>query len=455
MKLSFFLDRSISGVLYEKGLSKGEADKKAILFSKVVQSLIEVGIDSERESFGHFVPGRIEILGKHTDYGGGRSIVMTVERGFCIVAVPRDDNLVTLLSAEDGEQIKVVLSPDIILPESGWTNYPMTVLRRMCRNFGELRGADIAFISDLPQAAGLSSSSAFMISIFLSIAARNNLYDNPIYTACVKNDLELAAYLGTVENGQNFGVLLGDRGVGTFGGSEDHTAIICSEPNKLSQFAYCPARLERQIAVSSEFIFLVGFSGVTAEKTGAAQAEYNRAAFQVGELIDIWRTSTGGKEIYLADILKSASDAHNNLIRAISKSDHSRYPRAELLKRLEHFAIEDGEIIDAASDAFITGDLSNFGLIVDRSQKLGADILGNQIPETISLAGVARKSGAYAASSFGAGFGGAVWALVDKENAERFIDTWQVAYSKLHPESARLAQYFFSCPGPAAFNLIA
>ena len=121
---------------------------------------------------------------------------------------------------------------------------------------------------------------------------------------------------------------------------------------------------------------------------------------------------------------------------------------------MEHFAIEDGEIIDAASDAFINGDLSNFGSIVDRSQKLGADILGNQIPETISLAGVARKSGAYAASSFGAGFGGAVWALVDKENAEIFIDTWQAAYSRLHPARARMAQFFFSCPGPAAFNLI-
>ena len=453
MKLSSFTDGSISKMLYENGLTKGEADKKAILFTKVVQSLTEMGINSDRKSVGHFVPGRIEILGKHTDYGGGRSIVMTVERGFCIVAVPREDNLVTLLSVEDGEQIEVLLSPDIILPDSGWTNYPITVLRRMCRNFGKLQGADIAFISDLPQAAGLSSSSAFMISIFLSVAARNNLYSNPVYTANVKNNLELAAYLGTVENGQNFGMLLGDRGVGTFGGSEDHTAIMCSVPDKLSQFAYCPARLERQLTVPSELVFSVGFSGVTAEKTGAAQAEYNRAALQLGELVDIWQKFTGFEENYLADILKSTSDAQKNLIRAVSQSDHSNYPRADLLRRLEHFTIEDGEIIDAASDAFSIGELSNFGTIVDRSQKLGADILGNQIPETISLAFEARKIGAYAASSFGAGFGGAVWALVDKKNAERFIDTWKIAYSRLHPESARMAQYFLSCPGPAAFNL--
>ena len=169
MKLSFFAEKTISSALCEKGLSEMEAEKKAILFSKVVSALIEAGIDGDRESFGHFVPGRIEVLGKHTDYGGGRSIVTTVERGFCILAVPREDNVVTIVAAGDRKRVEVQISPKIVLPESGWTNYPITVLRRMSRNFGELQGADIAFISDLPQAAGLSSSSAFMISIFLSI----------------------------------------------------------------------------------------------------------------------------------------------------------------------------------------------------------------------------------------------------------------------------------------------
>ena len=453
MKLSFFAEKKISSALCEKGLSDIEAEKKAILFSKVVSALIEAGIDGDRESFGHFVPGRIEVLGKHTDYGGGRSIVTTVERGFCILAVPREDNVVTIVAAGDRKRVEVQISPKIVLPESGWTNYPITVLRRMSRNFGELQGADIAFISDLPQAAGLRSSSAFMISIFLSIATRNNLFSSRLYKSNINTDLDLAAYLGTIENGQNYGVLLGDRGVGTFGGSEDHTAIICSSPNKLSQFAYCPARLEKQIELSSEFVFVLGFSGVTAEKTGTARAQYNRAALQVASLVEIWQRSTGGKENYLADILRSTSDAYGRLIRAVSESNHSKFSEPELLTRLQHFIIEDQEIIDPASNALGSGDICSFGAIVDRSQKDGADILGNQIPETISLARLARKSGAYAASSFGAGFGGSVWALVDKKDAERFIDTWRQAYSILHPDRATTAKYFLSCSGPAAFNV--
>ena len=79
-------------------------------------------------------------MGKHTDYGGGRSIVTTVERGFCILAVPREDNVVTIVAAGDRQRVEVQISPEIVLPESGWTNYPITVLRRMSRNFGELQG---------------------------------------------------------------------------------------------------------------------------------------------------------------------------------------------------------------------------------------------------------------------------------------------------------------------------
>ena len=50
-----------------------------------------------------FVPGRIEVLGKHTDYAGGRTMVAAVERGFAIVAVPRDDRQTTVIDAESGQ----------------------------------------------------------------------------------------------------------------------------------------------------------------------------------------------------------------------------------------------------------------------------------------------------------------------------------------------------------------
>ena len=62
----------------------------------------------------------------------------------------------------------------------------------------------------------------------------------------------------------------------------------------------------------------------------------------------------------------------------------------------------------------------HFGKLVDESQVAAEELLGNQVPETISLAKHARALGAYAASAFGAGFGGSVWALVSRSEAEQF-----------------------------------
>jgi len=107
----------------------------------------------------------------------------------------------------------------------------MTVAGRVAQNFlGALRGADIAFISDLPAAAGLSSSSALLIAIFSVFTRVNALDQRDEYRQEIDGREDLAGYLGTIENGQSFGSLAGSKGVGTFGGSQDHTAILCCGP---------------------------------------------------------------------------------------------------------------------------------------------------------------------------------------------------------------------------------
>ena len=99
------------------------------------------------------------------------------------------------------------------------------------------------------------------------------------------------------------------------------------------------------------------------------------------------------------------------------------------------------------------GDLAEFGRQVDRSQQHGVDVLGNQIAETADMARLARREGALAASAFGAGFGGGVWALVERDRADEFNRAWQAAYAEAHPQAAQSSSYFASRPGPAACAL--
>ena len=124
-----------------------------------------------------------------------------------------------------------------------------------------------------------------------------------------------------------------------------------------------------------------------------------------------------------------------------------------LRKRFDQFVLESRTIVPAAGDALRAGDLAGFGALVDRSQQAVEDWLGNQVPETVCLAREARRLGAVAASAFGAGFGGSVWALVAEGACEEFLREWRTAYEAAHPAAAARAVFFETSPGPAAFRL--
>ena len=107
-------------------------------------------------------------------------------------------------------------------------------------------------------------------------------------------------------------------------------------------------------------------------------------------------------------------------------------------------------LVPAAGDQFERGDWTALGATVARSQVLAERLLGNQVPETIALARLAREHGALAASAFGAGFGGSVWALVDAQARAGFLDRWQNAYAAALSSASDRAPFFLSRPGPGA-----
>ena len=447
--------RELATRLTEKGLGRPAAEKKAELFAKAATSLSGPAYEySQPHVTAYFVPGRIEVLGKHTDYAGGRSMVAAAERGFCLVAWPRDDAKVSVTDTVCGETISFRMGPGLVPRTGHWSNYPMTVARRIARNFRDARrGADIALASDLPPAAGMSSSSAMIVGIFFALVDANQPWSHPDLRELSADMKILAGYLATIENGQSFGRLEGDRGVGTFGGSEDHTAILCAEPNRISQFAYCPVEFEQAVPVPKSYTFAIGVSGVVAEKTGAAREKYNRASRLASALAELWRRETGREDPHLADALGSYPYAPEQLRKFVKTVRHDEFEPAELLARLEHFMIESGEIIPKAGRALIEGDLRRFGRLVDRSQQGAERLLGNQVPQTVFLAASAREHGAPAASAFGAGFGGSVWALVETATADSFLAAWADGYRSKFPQNAEASEFVLTAAGPAAFRV--
>jgi galactokinase len=423
------------------GLCAEEAARKARLFEAVRRRLDALGGESGK-AVRWFVPGRIEVFGKHTDYAGGRSLLSAVERGFCAVARPRTDRIVRIADAALNLEASFAFSDDdVARPGEDWTGYPAAVVRRIAHDFpGSLRGADIAFASDLPRSAGLSSGSALVVAVFTALASANSLEEHSAYRANIKSPDDLAGYLGAVENGRDFGSLGGGRGVGTFGGSEDHTAILRCRAGKLSQYSFCPVRFEHEVSLPADWTFAVASSGVEAEKAGAARERYNRLSLATSEILDLWCKVTGKTAASLGKVA-SAPGGAEQMRRVLAESP--------LSGRFEQFLEESEVLVLAAAEAFERRDAAALHDIASRSQAGAVRGLGNQIPETIALVASALSLGAIASSAFGAGFGGSVWSVVPIGEAAAFRSSWERDYRRRFST----AEFFLTGAGPGRLAL--
>ncbi len=444
----------LAAILVEHGLSDAESSAKAPMLARCSDALGTCAQDPDAADILIFAPGRIEVLGKHTDYAGGRSLLCAMERGFVFAARPRNDTRVRAMSVASGEMRELSLRDVHEAAPGDWSAYVSTVATRIARDFSAVqRGADIAFESDLPGASGMSSSSALVIGVFLALDAVNQLSANAGYRGVITSPEVLGNYLGAVENGRPFGALAGDRGVGTLGGSQDQTAILCCRAGMLSQYAFCPVRAEREIVFPSDRAFVVAYSGVAAPKTASALLRYNEASLAVERILAVWNESEQRTDGSLGDAVASAPDAAARIRARVATHTGSDFSAARLVARLDQFVAETFDIIPATADAFARHDLAAVGTLVDRSQRGAETLLGNQVPETIALARSARALGADAASAFGAGFGGSVWALVAADDAERFAAAWRRSYALEFPTADAGAEFIVTRPGPAAMRI--
>jgi galactokinase len=444
--------------LAEAGFAPHVHDAYVRLVRDAHQALDDGGVPRDGRR-AWIVPGRIEVLGKHVDYAGGRSLVCTVQRGIVIMARAHEERSLVLRDARRREAL--ALPFDGSLPSNlPWTVYPQTVLHRLQLNFGDvLTGADIAIASNLPPAAGVSSSSSLVVGLTLALSALSDLPSHPSWKEAIPDRLALAGYVGALENGFGFRSLPGELGVGTMGGTQDQTAILCCASGQLDVFAWAPVRHERTVPWTPGYSFVIGVSGMVAAKTGAAKERYNRAARTVRRLTDAWKARHGGETRSLANVFEEAagnatpSDVPAALLELAVNAANAEFTAEHLQARLRQFHDETYRLVPGAADALARGALDEFGEIVAASQRGAEAALENQIPETVNLVRFARELGAVASSAFGAGFGGSVWAMVPSDAVEEFMSQWREQYCAAHKAPGRRSQFFATEPSAPAFEL--
>lgn len=356
-----------------------------------------------------------------------------------------------------GERVFII--SDRLQPTVGdWVNYPMTLVERLCRNFGVgLAGVDIVFGSDLPPAGGMSSSSALMIMVFLAVASVNKLSDHPVYKMNVASKLDLAMYLACVENGQTFRGLAGDRGVGTFGGSEDHTIILNGKRGMISLYRFAPTVHEDEIVLPEDLAYIILYSGAKARKTGEAMYKYNLVAKRAGLVVDRYNQAYATAHRLMRHILEENSSLTADATLAKVKKAAANYKERgrdlDLPGRFHQFYLEDQEFIPKATKALASQDYEELARVTNLSHEASKTYLWNIAPEVEFLQKEALKLGALAASGFGAGFGGSAYALVQTGDVSGFLERIEESYKKRFPRYTKRAEFFRAHPSTGACEL--
>jgi len=135
----------------------------------------------------------------------------------------------------------------------------------------------------------------------------------------------------------------------------------------------------------------------------------------------------------------------------LSGATQAEFSTAELIERLEQFEIED-ELLQSVPDVINPATINEFSALVRKSQVGAEQLLKNQTAETITLVQIAIELGAHAATAFGAGFGGSVWAMIDAENASTFLADWREKYSQHFVNQSANATFFAMRPGRPALT---
>lgn len=330
-------------------------------------------------------PGRVNLIGEHTDYNGGFVLPMAIDRKIVIATGKRTDRCVSLYAENFSERVEFSL-PEIKREKRyTWANYVKAVMNVLSARGYELHGVNMVIAGDIPLGSGLSSSAALEVATALALQAINNFVVPP---------LEMIKICQQAENefvGARCGIM--DQFISRL--AKKDTAIFLDCLNE--EYEYVPLSTD-------EFRVVLCNTGVHRR---LAQSEYNRRCKECEEAVVIMRQR-------LPDI---------HFLRDVPSTEYQGL-RASLppvlQKRVDHVICENKRTLEAA-DSLRKREMAVFGKLMYQSHESLRDNYEVSCPELDYLVGISRRiKGVVGARMTGGGFGGCTVNLVRESTIEEF-----------------------------------
>lgn len=158
------------------------------------KTLVEVLFEQQFKRSATIVchaPGRVNLIGDHTDYNDGFVLPAAINYGTTIAASPREDNIVKVYAHDCKQQTNAFSLNEIIFDQQMmWSNYVKGTLQALMRMYPEIKGADLVVTGNVPQGAGLSSSASFEIAILKVFAQLYQLTLDGVNAALIGQQAE-------------------------------------------------------------------------------------------------------------------------------------------------------------------------------------------------------------------------------------------------------------------------
>ena len=343
-----------------------------------------------------FAPGRVNLIGEHTDYNGGNVFPCAIDKGTYGLVKKRNDRKFRMYSENFADLGVMEFTLDELTNDKkhDWANYPKGVIKMFLEAGQKIdSGFDILFSGNIPNGAGLSSSASIEMLTAIVLKDLFHLSIDPVEMAQLGKKTE-NLFIG-VNSGimDQFAVAMGKK---------DHAILL--DCNTL-KYAYVPVVLKDEVIVIAN----------TNKRRGLADSKYNERRAECDEALAELQTKLPIKA--LGELSIEQFEANKDLIKSPVRQ-----------KRAKHAVYENQRTLKAQKE-LSAGNLTEFGKLMNQSHislRDDYEVTGVELDTLAALAW--EQPGVVGSRMTGAGFGGCTVSIVKKDKVDDFIKNVGEAY---------------------------
>ncbi len=342
-------------------------------------------------------PGRVNLIGEHTDYNGGAVFPAALTFGTTLLIRPREDRTLRFASTNIPISREISNAEVVFDEQDDWVNYPKAVVWELAQRGTKLtRGYDFLYHGEIPNGAGLSSSASIEV---VTAYALLTLEDKPT------NTVDIAVWSQHAENefvGVKCGIM--DQ-FAVANGKKDHAILLYCDTLK---YELVPFRAEGHKLVI----------GNTNKRRGLVDSKYNERRSQCEQAVQDLRKAFPDLEL-LGQLTLEQFEANESLIAD------------ETVRRRARHVVEEIDRVARSIDVLKRGELTAFGELMNASHDSLRDLYEVTGDELDAMVDAARSvPGVLGSRMTGAGFGGCTVSLVREDAVQRFIEEVGAQYGK-------------------------